>query len=119
LIIGITVIGFSVLLSTTVFSPEIQNYFNRIEFDSEKWKNWQETENEPSLRWNMISDLRSDYDLIGMKISEVEKLLGKADNENRKFISYYLGMSGHGIDTGTLFLKIENDIVIEIKVWHG
>jgi len=39
-IIGITLIGFALLLSKTIFSPEISNYFNRIEFDSEKWKTW-------------------------------------------------------------------------------
>jgi len=67
----------------------------------------------------MINDLNKNYELIGMKISEVEELLGKPDSENKEFVSYYLGMSGHGIDTGTLFLEIKNGIVVELEVWHG
>ncbi len=114
-----TFIGLIVLLSTTIFSPEISNFFDRTEFDSEEWKNWKETENEQSLRWNMVHDLKSKYELVGMNAKEIKELLGKPNRENKNFLSYHLGMSGHGIDTGTLYLELKNEIVVEVEIWHG
>ncbi len=117
--VGITITGLLVILGTTLFSPEISNYFNRIEFNSENWKNWEETEKEPSLRWDMVHDLKRNYNLIGMNTNEVKELLGEPDSENKKYLSYHLGMSRHMIDTGTLFLELERGIVTKVKVWHG
>jgi len=119
LTVGVVIIGLLVLLGSTIFSTEISNYFNRTEFDSEEWKNWEESENEPSLRWNMVNDLRKKHELIGMNTKEVIELLGEPNSLNKKYMSYHLGMSGHMIDTGTLFLELENGIVVKIKLWHG
>lgn len=118
-VLGITILGFITLFASFIFSPEINNYFNRIEFDSAKWKNWEESETNPSLRWNMVHDLVKDHELVGMNLNEIKELLGKPDHENKKFISYYLGMSGYGIDTGALYLELRKGIVVEVRIWHG
>lgn len=119
IIISIVVVVLAISISQFIFQPEINNYFNRIEFDSEQWKNWEESETDLSLRWNMVHNLRKEHELVGMTINEINELLGKPDRENKNFISYHLGMSGHGIDTGTLYLEMKNGIIIEVKLWHG
>ncbi len=101
------------------FSPEITNFFSRQEFNSEEWKNWNEEEKSLCLRWDMTHDLIKKHDLIGLSIEEIIDLIGDPDYRNKKELSYYLGMSRHGIDTGSLILIIENDFVIDYKIWHG
>ena len=117
--VGVLIAGYFILAVLTALSPVIGDYFNRKGFDSEKWKSWEESEAEPSLRWNMVHDLRNKYELIGMTRLEVKKLLGEPEQETKNEIRYYLGMSGHGINTGSLILKIKEDRVIDIHVWHG
>lgn len=91
-------------------------------FDSQKWKtadlnlegNW-------SLRWDMMNNLRDDYELIGMSENEITRLLGKPDDNSStgKAFRYYLGYSKTGINTGSLTLIFENGIVTRINVWQG
>ncbi len=58
-------------------------------FESQKWKtanmnsevNW-------SLRWDMMNDLRNDYQLIGMSKNEIVKLLGEPDNKSERFAQF-------------------------------
>ena len=119
LTISILGIGYFLYIAGLVLSPDIHNYFNRIPFNSEEWKNWEESEKEPSLRWNMVKDLTSEYKLKGKTKSEIIDLLGKPESETKKEMSYYLGMSGHMIDTGSLILTIENNRVSKIRIWHG
>jgi hypothetical protein len=108
-------------VSTIVFKPHVYNYFNRTEFNQEQWKTWVETESAMSLRWNMVHDLTSEYELVGMTRQEIINLLGPPDNENQKFhtSSYYLGMAGFGIDTGSLIIKFKDGKVIKYEIWHG
>lgn len=112
---------FSLFIAFIIFTPDINNYFNRIEFDREQWINWEETETTASLRWNMVYDLTSKYELTGMTRSEVIELLGPPDDEFeiKASMYYHLGMSGHGIDTGTLIIKLKGDKVIDYKIRHG
>lgn len=119
IIIGGAILFYGVVIYRAVFSPYVYNYFHRVEFDSEKWQNWNETIEESSLRWHMIHDLENDYELVGKTRLEIIDLLGKPDYESENEIRYYLGMSGHGIDTGTLILILENDNVIDYDVWRG
>ena len=84
--------------------PDIANYFNRTEFDSDKWKNWEMTEDEGTLRWDMVVDLQHDYELDGMTEEEIIKLLGEPGSKSAVEWTYYLGMARRGIDTGTLSL---------------
>lgn len=90
------------------------------QFESEKWKNWTESEAELSLRWDMMNSLRKKHELKGKAKSEIIALLGKPENESKSDFRYYLGMAKRGIDTGSLVIKFdENDLVTEFYVWHG
>ncbi len=106
-------------ISLIVFDGDIENYRNRIEFDSYKWKNWNETESTMSLRWDMRHSLLDKHDLVGMSVSEVIELLGKPSRESSTELSYYLGMARSGIDTGSLNLTIKDGIITGHRIWHG
>jgi hypothetical protein len=67
--------------------------------ESNKWKNWVETEDTSSLRWDMMNDLRNDHELIGKSKLEIIELLGEADNHTRLVFRYNLGYSKRGITT--------------------
>lgn len=90
-------------------------------FDSYKWKNLNlNIEENQDLRWNMMNDLRKKHKLVGMTKSEIENLLGKFDDENKTYCSYYLGLTGRGINTGTLTLTFDkNNVVTSISVTQG
>lgn len=121
-LIGLFIIGSIYVLGISLFvlSPDIKNHFSGREFNAVAWQNWQESEAELSLRWEMTKDLTDRYELKGMPITEVKELLGEPDNEYAEgTITYYLGMSGHGIDTGSLILTIKNGVVVDYEVWHG
>ncbi len=90
-----------------------------IEFESEKWKNWVETETTASLRWDMRNDLLRKHELVGMSIIEIVDLLGEPENSSKNEFRYYLGMARSGIDTGSLILTIESGVVIKHAIWHG
>jgi hypothetical protein len=92
---------------------------NSTKFDSNEWKHWKETEETASLRWDMTKDLVKTHKLIDSSVSEIISLLGEPSHKTDKELRYYLGMSGHGIDTGSLILKIQNGKVVDYKIWHG
>lgn len=117
--IGIGAGAYLFFVAILVLAPYLTNWANRREFDSERWKNWKETEAEMSLRWNMVSDLEDKYELEGMTPGEIVELLGEPDSKSRTEWAYYLGMAGHGIDTGTLSLTIENGRVRSFRIYTG
>ena len=90
-----------------------------IKFDSDKWKNWNETESTITLRWDMHKDLIKQHKLKGLSESEIIDLLGEPENKSENEFRYYLGMARQGIDTGSLILTIENGKVIDYRIWHG
>jgi hypothetical protein len=102
-----------------VFSPTLDNYLSRTAFDSEKWKNWRETEAEMSLRWDMVSDLQDKHQLDGMTENEIIELLGEPRRKSSIEWTYHLGMARQGIDTGTLRLTFENGRVKNHHVRTG
>ena len=113
----IAILLFSILIITG-FS--LRGKISGEKFDSEKWKNWENTEEEWSLRWDMMNSLRKNYELKGMTKNEIHKLLGKPDSETKNELSYYLGYSHNGINTGRLTLYFnENNTVIDFDVWDG
>ena len=91
-------------------------------FESQKWKtaNMNSEENW-SLRWDMMNDLRNDYQLIGITKNEIVKLLGEPDNKSERFAQfrYSLGYAHFGIDTGTLIIEFEKDSVKKYLVTRG
>lgn len=120
LTIGIGAIMYFMLISLLVAQPYISNFFNRTDFNSERWKNWEESVDTASLRWNMVDDLKKSHKLIGLTTTEVQNLLGKADRINRNGEwSYNLGMAGHGIDTGTLTITFKSDKVFDFQIIRG
>lgn len=86
-------------------------------FDSNKWKNWEETETTWSLRWDMMNSLRNKHELKGKTKTEIIELLGEPERKTNSEFSYYLGMAKFGIDIGTLTIKFdETENVIEFNV---
>jgi hypothetical protein len=102
-----------------VSKPYLHNYSNRTKFDSEMWKNWEESEDEMSLRWNMITDLEDHYKLPGMTDEEIVDLLGESGAKSNIEWTYYLGIAGRGIDTSTLRLTFENGKVKSYQITKG
>lgn len=112
---GILTIGLIILI---VFA--LKGRITHEKFESEKWKNWTESETEWSLRWDMMNSLRNNYDLKGMSKSELLKLLGEPDSKTENEFGYYLGNSKRGINTGRLTIKFDNNNkVTDFSVWDG
>ena len=90
------------------------------QFESEKWKNWTESESEWSLRWEMMNSLRNNHELKGKSKTEIIELLGIPETKAGSEFGYYLGMAKHGIDTGHLTIYFDqNKKVSKIKVHRG
>ncbi|MDW3196453.1 MAG: hypothetical protein R8G66_29025 [Cytophagales bacterium] len=115
-VVIISYLGFSLYV---ILGPDIENYKNRIEFDAEQWKNWEESEDTMSLRWDMTHSLTTNYELVGMSTDVVIALLGEPSRKSNADFYYYLGMTRNGIDTGSLMLELENGKVVSYKVRHG
>jgi hypothetical protein len=89
-------------------------------FDSDKWKNWVETEETWSLRWDMMNDLRQGNELIGKSKPEILELLGEPNHETNSNYSYGLGYSKHGINTGVLRIEFDQqNKVISYDVYES
>ena len=116
------VAAYFIFILFLVSAPHINDYFGGIQFDANRWKSWEEGQDEEEwgLRWRMIRSLVKTHNLVGMSRAEVVDLLGKPDSEGRNQLHYYLGISGHGIDTGTLSLYFDNQgRVNKYEKWHG
>lgn len=91
-------------------------------FESEKWKTADlNNENNLSLRWDMMNSLRNNHNLIGMSKKEIIDLLGNPyeNYTSEKTFRYYLGYSHTGINTGSLIINFENEVVKSFSVWQG
>ncbi len=87
-------------------------------FDSEKWKNWTNSESEWSLRWDMMNSLRKNYELKGMTKNEILTLLGEPETHTPEEFGYNLGYSKRGINTGRLTIRFGKDSkVTDYSVW--
>lgn len=111
---GILTIGVLILIGFA-----LKGNITHEQFDSEKWKNWTETETTLSLRWDMMNSLRNNYDLKGMTINQIIDLLGEPNSKTKNEFGYYLGYSKRGINTGRLTIKFENNKVVAYSVWQG
>ncbi len=90
-----------------------------VEFDSDKWKNWEETETTLSLRWDMKEDLIKKHKLIDLTQDEIVYLLGDPDQKTANSFQYYLGVARRGIDYGTLMIDFEKGKVIDFRIISG
>lgn len=107
-----------ILLLAILFSS--CTYETGSDFNSKKWKNSSlHLEENWDLRWKMMNDLRDKHKLIGMTKTNIEQLLGEPTSINNKEFYYNLGMTGKGINTGTLLIKFdEHNIVQKIIVYQ-
>lgn len=103
----------------TIFFLLIISCSEQREFNSNEWKNWTESEANPSTRWSMHKNLLKEYDLKGMKKDFILELLGKPSSETNNKYYYQLGYTGRGINVGTMIIIIENDIIIDIEIIDG
>lgn len=85
-------------------------------FDSNKWKEWVESEEDFNLRWQMTGSLTFKHKLKGMNKAEVKSLLGEPTTENFDNWSYNLGPSGSGINYGSLIIEFKETEVTKYKV---
>lgn len=114
------IFGFLIIASVISIVVFLTKDKNALEFNSEKWKSWTESEAELSTRWNMISSLQEKHELKGKTKTEIIILLGEPQIETNNEFYYYLGMSGFGINTGTLYLEFnKQNEVIKMDVWDG
>nr|WP_315131049.1 hypothetical protein [uncultured Flavobacterium sp.] len=116
------IIIFIILISIIVCGIGLRGKISGEKFDSQKWKTTKmNSEDDFSLRWDMMNSLRNNYKLIGMSKNEIINLLGKPDENftTEKTFRYYLGASHSGIDTGSLIIDFENGFVKNFQVWKG
>lgn len=85
----------------------ISNRLTEPYFESERWKNWTESESKISLRWDMMCSLRENHELKGMTKTKIIELLGEPDSESNLNFECYLGYSKRGINTGHLDIKFD------------
>lgn len=102
--IGLLTVGILILIGFG-----LKGRITHEKFSSDKWKNWEETESEWSLRWDMMNSLRNNYELNGMTKDEIIELLGEPESQHQNEFSYYLGMAKRGIDIGTLTIKFNEE----------
>lgn len=99
----------------------LQGKIPHEKFNSELWKTANlNSEENMSLRWDMMNDLRNKRKLVGMNKKEIIDLLGDPGDTASSELRYYIGYSKTGINTGTLIIKFnDKNIVTEIRVWQG
>lgn len=109
---------FAVLVFAAFF---MRGKISHEKFNSELWKtaNLNNEEN-LTLRWDMMNDLRNKYKLVGMTKSQIIELLGNPGGTTSSEFRYYLGYSKTGINTGYLIVTFnDKNKVTEIRVWQG
>ncbi|MDT0648405.1 hypothetical protein RM545_17085 [Zunongwangia sp. F260] len=88
-------------------------------FDSKKWKNWEETEANLFLRWDMRNDLIEDHKLKGLSQKEIIDLLGEPEKKFKDQFRYNLGPARKGINYGTLIFEFKNGTVVSYQIING
>ncbi|WP_008637268.1 hypothetical protein [Bizionia argentinensis] len=112
---GFLIIGMIILIGFA-----LKGNITHERFNSEKWKNWTESETEWSLRWDMMNSLRKTHELNGKTQTQIIELLGEPESKTNSEFRYYLGYSKRGINTGSLTIKFsENRKVTDFSVWQG
>ncbi|MDP5027460.1 MAG: hypothetical protein NWQ14_04480 [Flavobacterium sp.] len=116
----LVVVAFWFIIFTSVFV--LRGRISGDKFEPQKWKTAKMNSDENwSLRWDMMNSLRNDYQLIGMSKNEIVDLLGVPNNKSESFAKYRysLGYAHFGIDTGTLIIEFEKDSVKNYTVIRG
>ena len=120
-VIGLGVFGYLLIIGFLLLGPSIKSYTTRTPFEAAEWKAHLEDRNPGNpIKLNMVDDLLSQHQLIGMNVAEVDQLLGKPPKtkyfENYDYV-YWLGPErGVGVDSEWLGLKFQNDRVIKVDI---
>ena len=85
-------------------------------FDSNKWKEWVESEEDFNLRWQMTGSLTFKHKLKRMNKEEIKRLLGEPTTKSFDNWSYNLGPSGSGINYGSFIIEFKENEVTKYKV---
>lgn len=107
------------LVSFFFVYPNIEEYFSRIEFNSDDWQN-SESRND-TIRIRMVDDLLHNHKLVGMPRSRIDALLGKPARtpyfSDYEYV-YWLGPERGllSIDSEWLGIKFTDDLVTEASL---
>jgi hypothetical protein len=112
LIIYLSIIGF------IFFGPSVKSYVQRTEFNSAVWKANLAPNN--NIKQRMVHDLLRNHKINGLRVTEVDVLLGippKSEYFKECDYLYWLGPeSGLGVDSEWLCLRIKNGVVEDFKI---
>ncbi len=117
--VGTSILGYILLISFLLFGPKLKSYSDRTAFESSQWK--VHLESQDPIKLEMVDDLLSRHQLIGMSTKEIEALLGKPPKtkyfKNYEYV-YWLGpeRSPFGIDSEWLGIKFQNGVVIKADI---
>lgn len=117
--LGIGFLGYVLLISFLLFGPKLKSYIDRTSFESVQWK--AHLEDKDPIKIKMVDDLFSRHQLIGMRVDEVEEILGKPPQTNYfkdyDYV-YWLGpeRSTFSIDSEWLGLKFKDGIVFKADI---
>jgi hypothetical protein len=114
-LVGITAAGYVLLVSFLIFGPSVKSYFQQTSFDSVQWKASLETGD--TIKQRMVSNLLSQHKLVGMRVEEIDQLLGRP-HETSYFKDYdYLYWLGPertmGVDSEWLGIKFKSGITVK------
>ncbi len=110
MLLGALCIVIIVSWGALVLIDYIDTPFDNRDFDHELWIRNYDNYHPDNPRAEMIADLIENHLRPGMTKSEVIKLLGKPDRRNeRRFISYLVGMQGFAADPGQLEFEFNDE----------
>ena len=118
-IFGAGVLGFVLLVCFLLFGPKLKSYADRTTFESAQWKVHLNDQN--LVKQNMVDDLLSTHQLVGMNRSDIDELLGKPPRTNYfqdyDYV-YWLGpeRSALAIDSEWLGIMFEKNVVVKAEL---
>jgi len=117
--LGVSLLGYILLVCYLFFGPRIKSYSNKIPFESSQWK--AHLNDRDLAKQKMVDDLMSRHKLVGMSVNEVEELLGKPPTtgyfKDYDYV-YWLGpeRSVLGVDSEWLGIKFQDGVVIKADI---
>ena len=118
-VVGIGIVGYVSIVGFLLLGPSLKSYSTRTSFESAQWK--AHLEDGDPIKLNMVNDLLSRHQLIGMTIAEVDQLLGEP-SKTEYFKDYdYVYWLGHersafSVDSEWLGIKFKNDRAIKADI---
>jgi len=116
--ISILILGCLSLVAIIIIGTSVKSYFYKVPFDSTQWK--ASTDSSNKVKQRMLPDLLKKHKLMGLKVEEINQLLGKPPNSNYfkdyDYV-YWLGPErGMGVDSEWLGIKFSNGVVEKVDI---